>query len=111
VNENTFCGEPLRAMTCDGIAVVEMTMLDGVELDLTAVVEPCTKPTIGMNGLYGREVATGDAKRFVRSGELDAVACRELTFDFLIDADSGESAGIVGGKFLVRFLDREQVCC
>ena len=47
VNENAFGSEPLRAVTGDGIAVVEMTMVDGVELDLTAVVEACTKPTIG----------------------------------------------------------------
>ena len=41
VNENTFGGEPLRAVTGDGIAVVEMTMLDGIELDLAVVVEAC----------------------------------------------------------------------
>ena len=40
---------------------------------------------------------------------MDAVACGELTFDLLIDVDTGESAGIVGGKFLVRFLNRELV--
>ena len=62
VNENAFGSEPLRAVTRDGIAVVEMTMFDGIELDLTTVVEACTKPTIGMDGLDGREVAIGDAK-------------------------------------------------
>jgi len=109
VNENTFGSEPLRAVTGDSIAVVEMTMFDGIELDLTAVVEACTKPTIGMDGLDGREIAIGDAKQFVWGCELDAVAYGELTFDLLIDADTGESAGIVGGKFLVRFLNRELV--
>jgi len=39
VNENAFGGEALGAMTGDGIAVVEMTMLGGVELDLAVVVE------------------------------------------------------------------------
>jgi hypothetical protein len=58
---------------------------------------------------YG-EVAIGNAKRFVGRGELDAVAYGELAFDLSIDADAGETAGIVGGKFLVRFLDRELVC-
>jgi hypothetical protein len=33
VNENPFGGESLGAVTGDGIAVVEMTMLAGVELD------------------------------------------------------------------------------
>ena len=109
VNENAFGGEPLRAVTGNGIAVVEMTMLDGVKFDLAAVVEACRKPTVGMDGFDGREVAIGDAKRFVWGCELNAVAYGELTFDFLIDADAGESAGIIGGKFLVRFLDRELV--
>ena len=74
VNENAFGGEPLRAVIGDGIAVVEMTMLDGVELDLAVVIEACRKPTLGMDRLDGREVAIGDAKRFVRGCELDAVA-------------------------------------
>jgi hypothetical protein len=56
VNENAVGGEPLRAVTGDGIAVVEMTMLDGVEFDLAAVVDACRKPTIRMDGLAGREV-------------------------------------------------------
>jgi len=34
-------------MTGDGITVVEMTMLDGVELHLAIVVEACRKPTVG----------------------------------------------------------------
>jgi hypothetical protein len=38
VNEDPFRGEVLRAVTGDGIAVVEMTMLVGVEFDLAAVV-------------------------------------------------------------------------
>ncbi len=46
VNENAFGGEALGAMTGDGIAVVEMTMLAGVELDLAVVVEAAkTRPS------------------------------------------------------------------
>jgi hypothetical protein len=74
VNENAFGGEPLRAMTGDGITVVEMTMLVGVELHLAIVVEACRKPTVGMDGLDDREIAIGDAKRFVGCRELNAVA-------------------------------------
>jgi len=39
VDEDAFGGEALRAMTGDGVAVVEMTMLADVELDLAIVVE------------------------------------------------------------------------
>ena len=60
-------------MTGDGIAVVEMAMLDSVELDLAVVLEACGDPTIGMDRLDGGEVAIGNAKRFVGCGELDAV--------------------------------------
>ena len=41
VNENALGGESLGAVTGDGIAVVEMTVLAGVELDLEVVVEAC----------------------------------------------------------------------
>src|SRR5580700_7655919 len=110
MNENAFGSEPLRAVTGDGIAVVEMTMVDGVELELAVVVETRRKPTVGMDDLDGREVAIGDAKRFVWGCELDAVAYGELTVDFLIDADAGEAAGIVGRKLSVSLHDREFVC-
>jgi hypothetical protein len=36
VNEDAFSSETLRAMTGDGVAVVEMTMLRSIELDLSA---------------------------------------------------------------------------
>ena len=39
VNEDAFGGEALGAVTGDGIAVVEMTMLVWVEFDLAVVVE------------------------------------------------------------------------
>jgi hypothetical protein len=61
-------------VTGHGVAVVEVTMLARVEFDLAVVVEACREPIIGMNRLDGREVAIGNAKRFVGRGELDAVA-------------------------------------
>ena len=41
VNEDAFSGEALGAVTGDGIAVVEMPMLDGAELDPAIVVQAC----------------------------------------------------------------------
>ena len=110
VNENAFGGEALGAVTGDGIAVVEMTMLAGVELDLAVVVEAGGDAAIGKDRFDGGEVAICNAQRLVGRGELDAVADGELAFDLLVDADACETAGIVGGKFSVRFLDRELVC-
>ena len=47
VNEDAFGGEALGAVTGDGVAVVEMTMLVGVEFDLAVVVEADGQATIG----------------------------------------------------------------
>ena len=47
------------------------------------------------------KVAIGDAKRFVRSGELNSVADGKLPRDFPIHADAGEPAGIVIGSALL----------
>ena len=47
VNEDAFGGKALGAVTGDGVAVVEMTMLVGVEFDLAIVVEACGPPAIG----------------------------------------------------------------
>ena len=54
-----------------------------------------------MNCLDNGEVAVGNPERFVGRGELDALARRELAVNFAIDADAGETARIVGGKFMV----------
>ena len=59
---------------------------------------------IGRNRLDYCKIAIGNAQRFVGRGELNAVAYGELAIDFLVDADACEAAGIVGGKFPIRFL-------
>ena len=51
VNENAFGGEALGAVTGDCVAVVEMTMLVGVEFDLAVVVEAGGEATIGVDRL------------------------------------------------------------
>src|ERR1700677_2102776 len=111
MNEDALGGKTLGAVAGDGIAVVEVTMLAGVELNLAAVFQSGGKAAIGMDRLDGSEVAIGDAERFVGSGELNSVADRELPFHLPINAYTDEAAGIVGDKLLVRFLDREQVGC
>ena len=101
MNEDVFGGKSLRAVTGDGVPVVEMSMLTGVELDLPVVVEAGGEAAIGMDRLDNGEVTIGNAERFVGGGELDAVAYGELAVDFSVDADTCEAAGIVGGNFLV----------
>ena len=110
VNEHAFCSDTLRALTGDGVAVVEMTMLAGTKFDLAITVDAGGEPGTGMDSLDGGEVTIGNAKRFVRRSELNAVANGEFPFNLPINADACEAAGIVGDMFLVRFFDREQVC-
>jgi hypothetical protein len=47
MHENTLGREALGAVAGDGVAVVEMAMLAGVEFDLAVVVEPGEETTIG----------------------------------------------------------------
>ena len=110
MNEDAVGGEALGAVTGDGVAVVEMTMLAGVELDLAAVVQAGGEATIGLDRLDGSEVAIGNAKRFVGRCELEALSYGELAFNLPVDADARKAAGIVGDKFFVRLLDSELVC-
>jgi hypothetical protein len=51
MNEDAFGGEALGAMTGDGVAVVEMSMLAGGELNLPVVVEAGGYTAIGCNRL------------------------------------------------------------
>src|ERR1700683_225279 len=61
VNEDTFGGEALGAMTGDGVAVGEMAMLAGGELDLSVVVEAGGHAAIGRNRLDYCKVAISKA--------------------------------------------------
>ena len=88
VDENTLGGEALGAVARDGVAVVEMAMLAGVEFDLAVVVESGGETTIGVNLLDDGEVAIGNAERSVGRGELDAIAYGELVFDSSVSASA-----------------------
>ena len=88
MNEDAFGGKALGTVAGDGIAVVEMTMLADLELDLAAVVQTGREATVGKDRFDGSEVAVGNAKGFVGSRELNAVADGELPFDLPINADA-----------------------
>ena len=93
----------MGAVTGDGIATVEMTMLTGIELDLAVVVKSGGNATVGLDRFDNGHVPIGDAERFTGRGELDTVTYGELPFDLLVDADACKAAGIVGRKLSVRF--------
>src|SRR5271157_872991 len=62
VNEDAFGGEALGAVTGNGVAVVEMTMLVGAEFDLAVVVEADGQATIGVDRLDRSHVAICNAE-------------------------------------------------
>ena len=74
VNEDALGGKALRAVAGDGIAVVEMRMLAGVEFDLAVIAQACGDAAIGMDRFDDGKVAIRNAERFVGCGELDTLA-------------------------------------
>ena len=109
-NEDALGGKALRAVAGDSIAVVEMRMLAGVELNLAVIGQACGDAAIGTDRFDDRKVAIRNAECFVGCCELDTLAYGELAVDFLIDTHAGQATGIVGRELMVRLLDREQVC-
>ena len=62
VDEHTLGGETLGAVAGDGVAMIEVAILCGIEFDLAIVVESCNQATIGMDGLDDGKVTIGNAK-------------------------------------------------
>src|SRR5580704_13590634 len=62
VNEDAFGGKALGAVTGNGVAVVEMTMLVGAEFDLAVVVEADGQATVGVDRLNRGHIPICDAE-------------------------------------------------
>ena len=62
VNEDAFGGKALGAVTGNGVAVVEMTMLVGIKFDLAVVVEADGQATVGVDHLDRGHVAICNAE-------------------------------------------------
>lgn len=73
VDEDAFGGTPLPAVAGDPVALVEMTMLTRVELDLAAVIEAGENATFGQSRFDHSHVPIGDADRCIGRGKLNAV--------------------------------------
>ena len=65
VNEHAFGGQALGTVTGDGITVIEVTMIGGIEFDLTVVVETGCDLTVRRNGFDDCKVAIGNTQGFV----------------------------------------------
>jgi hypothetical protein len=74
VDEDALGGEALGAVAGDGVAVVEVAMFGGIETGLASRFEAGRNSAFRSDGFDNRKVAIGNAERFVRCGELDAVA-------------------------------------
>ena len=60
--QDPLYGDALGAMAGDGVAVIEMAMLGGVELNQPVAVEPCADTSIRRDGLDYGKVAVRDAE-------------------------------------------------
>lgn len=97
-------------MRRDRIAVIELAELSGVEGDFTRLLSIQSHAHLPVvDGSNGAEVAVGDAKRFIRLGELNAVAGRELTRTFGEDIDTAQPAWIVGDRGSIVEFDGERI--
>ena len=99
VNQDAFGSKPLGAVTGDGVAVIEVAMLCRLELDLPVIIQSCGNTAIWSDCLDKSEIAVSDAERFIGRGKLNSFANREVVSHFAIDADAGQPARIIGGKF------------
>src|ERR1700733_4869258 len=99
VDKDPLGGKPLGAVAGDGVAVIEVAMLRGVELDLPVVIEPCSNSSAGRNGFDNGKVTVGDGEQFIRGRELNSVANREFMGNFTVDTDTSEAARVVCGGF------------
>ncbi len=66
VDEDTLGGETLGTVTGDGVAVIEVPVVSGVEFDLPIIVEPGGNAAVGCDGLDYSEIPVGDAESFIR---------------------------------------------
>jgi len=109
VDQDTLGGEALRTVAGDGVAVIEMAVLCGVELDLAVIVETGRNATVRRDGLHGGKIAVGNAERLVGRSELDAVANAKFAVNLAVDADASQSTRIIGRLFAGGFFDSELV--
>ena len=62
VDKNAFGGKALGTVTGNRVAVIEMTMLVGIEFDLAVVVEADRQATIRVDRLDQSQITIGNAQ-------------------------------------------------
>jgi hypothetical protein len=68
-DHNLFRGKTLRAVAGNSVAVVEMSVLFGIEFYFSVIAEAGRNAAIQLCGLDSGEIPIYDTKRFVGSGE------------------------------------------
>ena len=91
VDEHSICGQSLGAVRCDGIAMVQMSHLVGIERDLSAAVEMNAGAAFRRERFNGRLLSIGDSQVLHRSGELHPVSNCQLDRDGLVGVHAFET--------------------
>ena len=90
VHQNPVGGESLGAVAGDGIAMIEVPHLVGVERNGLAIVHADGKLSILTDALDGAEVTIGDAKLFVGRVKLQPVPDGKRPLDLAVGTDTVE---------------------
>jgi len=88
VHQYSVSGEPLGAMTGDGVAMIEVPHLIGVERNGLAALHMHGKLTVLADVLDRADIAVGDAQLPVGCGELHSVPHGELPFQLTVRTDA-----------------------
>jgi hypothetical protein len=110
VDEDSIRGDSLRAVRRNGVAVVEVPHLGGVECQSTGLVAIHADSHAGaVDAFHRAHIAVLDVHVGLADGELEAVAFGKVSGDFSIGGDVMQPLGIVGDVLAVLPFDRELV--
>ena len=110
VDENAIRGESLRAVRRNGVAVVEVAHLGGVECQSPGLVAIHADSHVGaVDAFHGAQIAVPNFHVGLADGELEPVALGKVSGDFPVGGDSMQPLGIVGDVLAVFPFDRELV--
>lgn len=109
VYQYPFCSETLSAVAGDCVAVIEMTLIGGAEVNLAIVVESSDNMAVRADGFDNGKIAIRDTNFSVGRCKLNVIANREVVRSLPVDADPGKPPRIIGSKFAGLHFDRKQI--
>lgn len=98
VYQYPFCSETLSAVAGDCVAVIEMTLLGGAEVNPAIVVESSDNIAVGADGFDNGKIAIRNTNFSVGRCKLNVIANREVMRSLPVDADPGKPPRITSAR-------------